>query len=196
MSGIDPNDNRPYCPSCNKHVAPQVVTGTKQTGPTMIYSNGPVGQVIRNQQEIQTLYCSECGTEVLKLVHCNNCKIKTPSRAEYHRTSGWSWDQSAMSFCTVCNHQVSGPAKDTGITSGCFIATATMGSPEHSTVIGLREFRDTVLMNSAAGRRFISFYYKTSPPIAKWIEARKIARTIVKFLVVIPASKIVMALKK
>jgi uncharacterized repeat protein (TIGR01451 family) len=53
-------------------------------------------------------------------------------------------------------------------TSGnmCFIATAAFGSPLESHVQILRDFRDRVLQNSAAGKAFVQFYYQTSPPIA------------------------------
>lgn len=52
---------------------------------------------------------------------------------------------------------------------GCFIATAAYGSSMAQEVNVLRSFRDNFLMREDAGRKFISFYYRVSPPIAKTI---------------------------
>lgn len=49
---------------------------------------------------------------------------------------------------------------------GCFIATAAFGSPLEKHVQILRDFRDTYLLNNAAGKAFVKFYYSTSPSIA------------------------------
>ncbi len=49
--------------------------------------------------------------------------------------------------------------------SRCFIATAVFG-PSSSEVATLRAFRDQYLAVTQIGRRFISAYYKLSPPIA------------------------------
>jgi hypothetical protein len=48
----------------------------------------------------------------------------------------------------------------------CFIATAAWGSWMDPHVVTLRAFRDEVLMASAPGRAFVSFYYRHSPGIA------------------------------
>jgi lysophospholipase L1-like esterase len=52
---------------------------------------------------------------------------------------------------------------------GCFIATAAFGSSLEPNVIVLKEFRDKYLMVSGWGKRFVEFYYRTSPLIANII---------------------------
>ena len=55
---------------------------------------------------------------------------------------------------------------------GCFIATATYGSHLHPHVQILREFRDSVLMNTQWGRKVVEFYYRHSPDLACYIAER------------------------
>lgn len=54
----------------------------------------------------------------------------------------------------------------------CYIATAVYGSYDAPQVVVLRQFRDEILIKSAAGRLFIKTYYLLSQPIA-----RKMAKT-------------------
>ncbi len=52
---------------------------------------------------------------------------------------------------------------------GCFIATAAYGSPAQKHVMLLRTFRDQRLLTTGPGRAFVAFYYRTSPPVARFI---------------------------
>ena len=56
-----------------------------------------------------------------------------------------------------------------GGSGGCFIATAAYGSYFDKHVTLLRQFRDTYLLNSKAGRACVAVYYKLSPPVAAFI---------------------------
>jgi hypothetical protein len=52
---------------------------------------------------------------------------------------------------------------------GCFVATCAYGDFNHPDVMYLRLFREFVLAESAAGRRFIRLYYRHGPALARMI---------------------------
>lgn len=68
------------------------------------------------------------------------------------------------------------------VSGGCFIATAAFGSYFDPCVKILRDFRDTFLFTSHVGQSFVNWYYKVSPPIADFIRAREIMKTVVKII--------------
>ena len=72
----------------------------------------------------------------------------------------------------------------------CFIATAAYGTDTAEEIDILREFRDQVLLPNSLGAEFVSFYYKTSPPIADFISQNEALRTAVKVGFVDPIVKI------
>ena len=71
----------------------------------------------------------------------------------------------------------SGTSDSGGSDSGCYIATMSYGSYNAPQVLILREFRDRFLDKFKAGRAFIAWYYRTSPPFVekhrskKWLHA-------------------------
>jgi len=72
----------------------------------------------------------------------------------------------------------------------CFIATAAYGTDRAKEIDILREFRDTILLPNSLGARFVSLYYKTSPPIADFISQHEVLRTTVRVGFVDPIVKI------
>jgi hypothetical protein len=67
--------------------------------------------------------------------------------------------------------------------SGCYIATMAYGSAEHPDVRALRQFRDSYLLDNAAGRIFVAWYYRHSPKwVARWQEATTMHRLVRQML--------------
>lgn len=71
--------------------------------------------------------------------------------------------------------------------SGCFVMTATMGDDNHPTVQFFRTFRDDILLRSATGSLFVSWYYRYSPKLAKKIRSSKFLRLLSYVILVIPS---------
>jgi hypothetical protein len=76
--------------------------------------------------------------------------------------------------------------KTSSLASGCFIATAAYGTETAEQIDVLRAFRDQVLLQSPIGSRFVSLYYKTSPPIADFISEHSILRAVVREVLIDP----------
>ncbi len=77
--------------------------------------------------------------------------------------------------------------------AGCFIATATFGTPMAYEVNVLRRFRDNFLLQRSFGRRLVFLYYTLSPPIARLIEESETLRFIGRTTLV-PIVKLVKAI--
>jgi len=75
----------------------------------------------------------------------------------------------------------------------CPLATAASATPTAERLDVLREFRDAVLLQSAAGSRFVALYYRLSPPVADFIASRDLLRTLIRELLVDPLVWIVEA---
>jgi hypothetical protein len=63
---------------------------------------------------------------------------------------------------------------------GCFIATAAFGTAAERHVGILTDFRDQYLHSCQFGRKFISAYYKYSPPVAHLISKHETLKAVVR----------------
>ncbi len=64
--------------------------------------------------------------------------------------------------------------------SGCFIATASFGSPMAGEVDILRNFRDKYLLSNPIGQLFVSTYYRYSPKVADFIAKHNFLKVLVR----------------
>lgn len=74
---------------------------------------------------------------------------------------------------------------------GCFIATAAVGNYDHPKVVFLRNYRDSYLLKSYAGKLLVRFYYKISPPIANKISKSDFLKKLTVRLIVNPLVNII-----
>ena len=65
---------------------------------------------------------------------------------------------------------------------GCFIATAAYGTAMAKDVRYLRAFRDQYLLNNEWGKKFVSLYYRVSPPMADKLREHDSLRSVVRVL--------------
>jgi hypothetical protein len=82
--------------------------------------------------------------------------------------------------------QLSGGSEPKVGDPNCFIATAAYGTAMDPHIDVLRWFRDRYLLQTKWGKSFVQLYYRTSPPIARWISEREWARTTARALLWTP----------
>jgi len=112
-----------------------------------------------------------------------------------HHYSGYMWakirDDTTPSLDELYGDEFGGYGHPTTPGGGfCFIATAAYGTDTAKELDILREFRDKVLLPNSLGARLVSFYYRTSPPIADLISQHEVLRTAVRAGFVDPIVKI------
>lgn len=78
------------------------------------------------------------------------------------------------------------PGSEKKSNSGCFIATAAMGSYEHPVVMDLRYFRDQWLLKREWGQNFTNWYYTHGPKAARVIEKSTLLKKITYVAIVKP----------
>lgn len=78
----------------------------------------------------------------------------------------------------------------------CFIATAAYGTPMAAEIDVLRDMRDQVFLNSAAGSAFVDTYYAFSPAIAQFVADSPVLASIIRVALVpvVVISRFVLAL--
>lgn len=110
-------------------------------------------------------------------INCPGCGKKIVPRIITYRGSP---EKSVCPFCATTVKEF----------SDCFIATAVYGDPSCWEVRELRKFRDDKLIPSTIGKYFVSFYYKTSPPIAVFLKNKPWLALIIKSVLNVIIQKI------
>jgi len=127
---------------------------------------------------------------------CSDSGVNTTSTNGY---SGYMWAKIRATGTTPSLNDLQGTPMDQGYESGgelpsqgcgCYIATAAYGTDTARELDILREFRDTVLLPNSLGAKLVSFYYKTSLPIADFISQHEVLRTVVRVSFVDPIVRI------
>jgi len=129
-------------------------------------------------------------------VQCSESDVERGAvTLEGHVYSGFMWAKitanTTPSLADLQGTEFGGYAHPSETPSGgCFIATAAYGTDTAKEIDILREFRDEVLLPNSLGTKFVSFYYKTSPPIADFISQHEVLTTAVRVVFVDPIVKI------
>ena len=95
------------------------------------------------------------------------------------KTTDYAGNISGISNTTSATTSGSGSGGGGG-GGGCFIATASYGDSNAGEILVLDKFRDRYLLTNKLGRAFVKFYYKHSPPIAKYIGKREWVKSVVR----------------
>lgn len=104
-------------------------------------------------------------------------------QVRYQDSDGiWSLWSEETAFTTVSDGTPADgdEVRDGGSGGGCFIATAAYGTEMAAEVIKLSRFRDRKLLNNIAGRAFVRWYYRHSPPVANYISKKPEAKFLVR----------------
>jgi len=154
-------------------------------------TSGTLGGSVTTPGE-KTLFYYPGGNTVVNLV-------ATPDSSSWEFVN-WTGDVSTIADVNAATTTITIiPDKDYEITAnfqiksqeppsgGCFIATAAYGTPTAEQLDVLREFRDSVLLESTVGSRLVDLYYQMSPPVADFISENSFVRTLVRELLVDPA---------
>jgi len=125
-------------------------------------------------------------------VQCSDSGVNT---AGIYRYSGYMWAKirtnTMPSLADLQGTEFGGYGHPSGTPGGgCFVATAAYGADTATEIDILREFRDKILLPNSLGARFVSLYYKVSPPIANFISQYEVLRTAVRVGFVDPIVKV------
>jgi len=163
-------------------------------------TSGLAGIEIRLYYTDAELAAADVDEESLQLLWWNDtawvpCLDSGVNTASINGYSGYMWakirDDTTPSLADLQGKEFGGyghPSETPG--GGCFIATAAYGTDTAEEIDILREFRDEILLPNSLGAKFVSIYYKTSPPIANFIYQHEVLRTIVRVGFVDPIVKI------
>jgi alpha-tubulin suppressor-like RCC1 family protein len=123
---------------------------------------------------------------------CSDSGVNTANTGGY---SGYMWakirSNTTPSLADLQGTEFGGYGHPSGTPGGgCFIATAAYGTDTATEIDILREFRNKILLPNSLGAKFVSLYYKVSPPIANFISQYEVLRTAVRVGFVDPIVKV------
>jgi len=153
----------------------------------LYYTNAEVTAAGLNESSLRLFWWNSTAW-----VHCSDGGVNTASIYGY---SGYMWARiranTTPSLSDLQGTEFGGYGHPGTPPDGdCFIATAVYGSDTAGEIGILREFRDEVLLPNSLGARFVSLYYKASPPIANFISQYQALRTVVRVGFVDPIVKV------
>ncbi len=161
---------------------PDVASGPPEVATTRWVFNNATVHALGNQYHISRLYAIRFELALTRQDTGGSVKFVTTAGPRNNNNSG------GASSPTASNP----PPEYSG--KQCFVTTAAWGDPDHPVVEVLRQFRDRILLHSAAGIAMIRYYYEVGPSLAAAIEDRPLACLIVRLLVLPVAGFAVLAL--
>jgi uncharacterized repeat protein (TIGR02543 family) len=180
-----------------QEVALPTVTTQAATDVTSYSASVHMSYTVGNLSSVEVRFaCKRCGDSawfhsdwVSKTADGTYAEVLTglASQAGYEFKAQLEYDGTVIEdvssrFCTA-----RGPGTGLGDLS-CPVAVAVYGTGTAERLNILRDFRDVVLVQSAAGSRLVALYYQLSPPVARFIAGRDLLRALVRELLVGPLS--------
>jgi len=133
--------------------------------------------------------CPRC-KNTITMGACSNCGGTVFEETTFYDQPGLRCKRCLVGdthwICPHCEAKI--PSTSFSESSPCFVATTTMGTPEHKDVVVLREFRDTWLSQRRWGRLFIRVYDTIGPVFAVAVQHGKVLRRLSACLLITPSA--------
>jgi hypothetical protein len=152
-------------------------------------------------EAVNHLYTNRIRSLAIYLIDCDDFNYASLSKIDFNQIQQKS-ESSSFRVCIWAGKNVEIPTslKQIGFVkegscwglgfgfkkTGCFIATATMGSYDHPMVMELRDFRDNWILEKSWGEGFVKWYYHYGSKVAIVIEKSYILKKICYITIVKP----------
>lgn len=134
--------------------------------------------------------------EQLKLIcDASSVELRFTGDSQYLETPK-NWNSSFQIYCQqfyngVIDSSLYPSSINKNVSSGCFIATATLGDDNNPIVVDLRAYRDNHLEKSFIGRVFITLYYRFSVIFVPAIRQSELLRTLSLHVLIKPLHRFI-----